>query len=153
MTALLSAWKNDNDKCAIYVAEAREMGIEVLPPDVSSSEYDFSIVDLPEGKSAIRFGLGAVKNVGQSPVDEIIHGRSAKPFKNIDDFAKRVDLRKVGKRPLECLIKLERWTRWVTAEQPWLCLNRSSTFLPVILEPKKWVRWICLAALWPENKP
>lgn len=106
MTALLSAWKNDNDKCAIYVAEAREMGIEVLPPDVSSSEYDFSIVDLPEGKSAIRFGLGAVKNVGQSPVDEIITGRATKPFKNIDDFAKRVDLRKVGKRPLECLIKV-----------------------------------------------
>ncbi len=106
MTALLSAWKNDNDKCAIYVAEAREMGIEVLPPDVNSSEYDFSIVELPEGKSAIRFGLGAVKNVGQSPVDEIILGRAGKPFKNIDDFAKRVDLRKVGKRPLECLIKV-----------------------------------------------
>lgn len=106
MTALLSAWKNDLDKIAVYVAECHDMGIEVLPPDVNSSVYDFSIMDLPEGKAAIRFGLGAIKNVGQTPVEEILQGRANQPFNSIDDFARRVDLRKVGKRPLECLIKV-----------------------------------------------
>ena len=112
MTALLSAWKNDNEKCASYIAECREMGIEVLPPDVSSSGYDFTIEDRPDGKVAIRFGLGAVKNVGQSPVEEIMQGRldkdsnSSQPFKSLNDFIQRVDLRKVSKRPLECLIKV-----------------------------------------------
>lgn len=106
MTALLSAWKNDLEKIRNYVTECREMGIEVLPPDVNSSEFDFSIVDLPDGKTAIRFGLGAIKNVGQAPVDEILQGRGGSPFTSIDDFAKRVDLRKVGKRALECLTKV-----------------------------------------------
>ncbi|MEA4812721.1 MAG: DNA polymerase III subunit alpha [Anaerolineaceae bacterium] len=106
MTALLSAWKNDTDKCATYVTECRSMGIEVLPPDVNFSDYDFKIEDRPNGKSAIRFGLGAVKNVGQNPVDLIISARGDKLFKDINDFAKRVDLRQLGKRPLECLVKV-----------------------------------------------
>ena len=112
MTALLSAWKNDNEKCAQYIAECREMGIEVLPPDVNSSGYDFTIEDRPNGTAAIRFGLGAVKNVGQSPVEEIIKGRQdasdemSEVFNSLNDFGRRVDLRKVGKRPLECLIKV-----------------------------------------------
>ena len=106
MTALLSAWKNDTDKIAMYVAECREMGIDVLPPDVNSSAYDFSIADRPDGTAAIRFGLGAIKNVGQAPVDEILLGRGSKSFASIDDFARRVDLRKVSKRPMECLVKV-----------------------------------------------
>lgn len=112
MTALLSAWKNDNEKCALYIAECREMGIEVLPPDVNNSGYDFTIEDHPNGSSAIRFGLGAVKNVGQAPVEEIIRGRNdaadgmSRVFNSLNDFVKRVDLRKVGKRSLECLIKV-----------------------------------------------
>jgi len=112
MTALLSAWKNDNEKCALYIAECREMGLEVLPPDVNSSGYDFTIEDRPDGTAAIRFGLGAVKNVGQAPVEEIIRGREEaadrmnRNFNSLNDFVRRVDLRKVGKRPLECLIKV-----------------------------------------------
>ena len=112
MTALLSAWKNDNEKCAQYIAECREMGIEVLPPDVNNSGYDFTIEDRPDGTAAIRFGLGAVKNVGQAPVEEIIRGREEaadrmkRGFNSLNEFVKRVDLRKVGKRPLECLIKV-----------------------------------------------
>ena len=112
MTALLSAWKNDNEKCALYIAECRDMGIEVLPPDVNNSGYDFTIEDRPDGKSAIRFGLGAVKNVGQAPVEEIIRGREEsadkmnRTFISLNDFVRRVDLRKVGKRSLECLIKV-----------------------------------------------
>jgi DNA polymerase-3 subunit alpha len=112
MTALLSAWKSDNEKCALYIAECRDMGIEVLPPDVNSSGYDFTIEDRSNGTSAIRFGLGAVKNVGQAPVEEIIRGREegsdgmSRVFTSLNDFVQRVDLRKVSKRPLECLIKV-----------------------------------------------
>lgn len=106
MTALLSAWKNDTEKCAAYVAECRALGLEVLPPDVNSSGYDFTIADRPDGKASIRFGLGAVKNVGQAPVDQIMAARGNTPFSDINNFVRRVDLRSVGKRPLECLIKV-----------------------------------------------
>jgi DNA polymerase-3 subunit alpha len=107
MTAVLSVNQNDTSKVALYAADCRRMGIEVAPPDVNISEWDFSIEDLPDGKAAIRFGLGAVKNVGQGPVDVILEGRAKEgPFQNINDFAHRVDLRKVGKRALECLVRV-----------------------------------------------
>ena len=106
MTALLSAWKHDADKVATYVADCRSMDIEVLPPDVNTSGYDFAIEDREEGKPAIRFGLGAIKNVGANPVDLILEARQEGQFEEITDFAKRVDLRQVGRRPLECLIKV-----------------------------------------------
>ena len=106
MTALLSAWKNDSDKVATYVADCRSMGIEVLPPDVNTSGYDFTIEDREGQISTIRFGLGAIKNVGQNPVDLIMAARKEAPFEDLTDFARRVDLRQVGRRPLECLIKV-----------------------------------------------
>ena len=106
MTALLSVYKSDTNKVTIYVADARRMGIEVAPPDVNSSQWDFSIEDMPDGKSKIRFGLGAVKNVGHGPVDEILKARRDGPFVDLVDFAKRVDLRHVGKRALESLIRV-----------------------------------------------
>ncbi len=106
MTALLSAWKNDNDKCSMYVSECHNMGIEVLQPDVNHSGYDFTIEEHTEGKARIRFGLGAVKNVGQGPVETIIQARGHQAFSDLNDFIRRVDLRQVGKRPLECLIKV-----------------------------------------------
>jgi DNA polymerase-3 subunit alpha len=105
MTALLSAWKNDSDKVATYVADCRAMGIEVLPPDVNTSGYDFTIEDYTDQPSNIRFGLGAIKNVGQNPVDLIIEARQEGRFTDLTDFAKRVDLRQVGRRAMECLIK------------------------------------------------
>ncbi len=106
MTALLSAEKNNSDKVAFYVADCRSMGIEVLPPDVNTSSWDFSIEDRSEKKSAIRFGLGAVKNVGQGPVDLILEARKAGPFRDLNDFAHRVDLRAAGKRAMESLIRV-----------------------------------------------
>ncbi len=106
MTALLSAWKNDSDKVAAYVADCRSMGIEVLPPDVNTSGYDFTIEDREGQPSAIRFGLGAIKNVGQNPVDLIMAAQADGPFTDLTDFAKRVDLRQVGRRAMECLIKV-----------------------------------------------
>ncbi|MBI3244353.1 MAG: DNA polymerase III subunit alpha [Chloroflexi bacterium] len=107
MTALLTAEKGDTDKVAMYAADTRRMGIEVKPPDVNYSGLDFTIQDQPGGKSAIRFGLGAVKNVGEGPVAEIMQARSKGGlFKSLDDVCRRVDLRAVGKRALECLIKV-----------------------------------------------
>ena len=105
MTALLSVFHGDTDRVAVYAADCRRMGIEVLPPDVNSSMWDFSI----EGKgetASIRFGLGAIKNVGQGPVEFLIDARQAGPFKDLNEFVRRADLRKVGKRALECLIKV-----------------------------------------------
>ena len=106
MTALLSASKNEMEKVALYVADCRSMGIEVLPPDVNSSLYDFSIEDRPESTAAIRFGMGAVKNVGQGPVDLLLEGRRGKPFADLDDLTRRADLQKVGKRALESLVRV-----------------------------------------------
>ncbi len=106
MTALLSASKNDTDKVAAYVADCRSMGIEILPPDVRSSLWDFSIEDREGQSPAIRFGMGAVKNVGSAPVELIIEGRKSGSFKDLNDFLRRVDLHQLGKRSLECLIKV-----------------------------------------------
>ncbi len=105
MTALLSAWKNDTDRVANYVADCRAMGIDVLPPDVNVSGWDFSIEDRPDAGPAIRFGLGAIKNVGQNPVTLIMEARVDAPFEDLTDFAHRVDLGQVGRRAMECLIK------------------------------------------------
>ncbi len=106
MTALLSAEKNDTGKVAFYVADSRAMSIDVLPPDVNTSGWDFTIEDRPEQNPAIRFGLGAIKNVGQGPVDMILESRHGEPFTSLNDFVRRVDLRLVGKRALEALIKV-----------------------------------------------
>ena len=84
MTALLAVEQNNTDKVSLYVADCRRMGIEVLPPDINASNWDFSIEDCEDGKSAIRFGLGAVKNVGQGPVDAILEARAAGPFTDIN---------------------------------------------------------------------
>jgi DNA polymerase-3 subunit alpha len=107
MTALLSASKNQIEKVAVYVADCRSMGIEVLPPDVNRSGWDFTIEDC-EGKCAgIRFGLGAIKNVSQGAVDLILRARQeGGSFKDLTDFTHRVDLHQMGKRSLECLIKV-----------------------------------------------
>ncbi len=107
MTALLAVSQSDTAKVALYVADSRRMGIQVERPDVNFSMWDFSIEDRPGQKSAIRFGMGAVKNVGQNPVEIIIAARQKEgPFKDINEFAQRVDLRAVGKRALECLVKV-----------------------------------------------
>ena len=106
MTALLSGWKNDIVKVATYVADCRALGIDVLPPDVNTSGYDFTVEDRPGDEPAIRFGLGAIKNVGQNPVNLILEARQEGTFADLTDFAHRVDLRQVGRRALESLIKV-----------------------------------------------
>src|SRR5512140_1078003 len=103
MSALMSVFKDDAGKIAMYAADSRAMGIEVLTPDVNYSKFGFTIEarpgkDEPEKtKPALRFSMGAIKNVGQGPVDLIVAARQeGGPFKDINDFARRVDLRAVG---------------------------------------------------------
>jgi len=101
MAALLSVERNNTDKMVTLLGECRRLGIEVLPPDVNKSGSDFVI----EGRN-IRFGLGAIKNVGDGPIEAILRARQeGGPFRDLDDFCRRVDLRQVNRRALECLIK------------------------------------------------
>jgi DNA polymerase III subunit alpha len=101
MAALISSVMNTKDRVPFYVNACHEMGIEVLPPDVNASEVDFAVV---EGK--IRFGLNAVKNVGESACRAIVAARTeGGPFKTIWEFTDRVDPQVVNKRALESLVK------------------------------------------------
>ncbi|MBN1656875.1 MAG: DNA polymerase III subunit alpha, partial [Anaerolineae bacterium] len=121
MTALLTVEQGNTEKVGLLIAEARRLGIEVLPPDVNHSGMAFTIEENPQGGGgcAIRYGLGAIKNVGEGPVTAILKARGAtlqgagrlrayaggQPFEDVDDFVRRVDLRQVNRRALECLIK------------------------------------------------
>ena len=101
MAALISSVMNTKDRVPLYVNACDEMGIEVLPPDVNESATDFAVV---EGK--IRFGLNAVKNVGDAAARAIIAARAeGGPFPSIWDFAERVNAQLLNKRALESLIK------------------------------------------------
>jgi len=100
MAALMSSVMNTKDRVPQYVAEARAMKIQVLPPDVNESGRRFTVVG-----ETIRFGLSAVKNVGDSCVDSIIAAREEGPFQDIFDFCERVDPKTYNKRTIESLIK------------------------------------------------
>jgi DNA polymerase-3 subunit alpha len=100
MAALLTSVGDSKDKMAIYLNECRRMGIKVLPPDVSESINFFAAVG-----EDIRFGLGAVRNVGSNVVDGIIASRSEGPFESFHDFLNRVPLHVANKRTVESLIK------------------------------------------------
>jgi DNA polymerase III subunit alpha len=101
MAALISSVMNTKDRVPFYVNACHELGIDVLPPDVNESQFDFAVV---EGK--IRFGLNAVKNVGESACRAIITAReSGGAFESIWDFTERVDPQVVNKRALESLVK------------------------------------------------
>ena len=101
MAALISSVMTTKDKVPFFVNRCEEMGIEVLPPDVNSSDHGFVV-----SGNAIRFGLDAVKNVGHvgGRGDPRARARTA-PFASIWDFCERVDARAVNKRAIECLIK------------------------------------------------
>jgi DNA polymerase-3 subunit alpha len=101
MAALISSVMNTKDKVPFYVNACQEMGIDVLPPDVNESQVDFAVV---EGK--IRFGLNAVKNVGESACRAIVAARAdGGGFASLWDFTERVDPQVVNKRALESLVK------------------------------------------------
>ena len=101
MAALLTSEVDTTDKIVKYIAECRDMKIEVLPPDVNESWRDFTIVD-----DRIRFGLAAIKNVGTGAIESILAEREeGGGYRSVFDFCRRVDLRRVNKRVLESLIK------------------------------------------------
>jgi DNA polymerase-3 subunit alpha len=101
LSALLSSEIGDTDNVVRYINEARELGLEVLPPDVNESGFKFTVV----GDARIRFGLGAIKNVGAGAIDSILAGRSAGgPYHSLVDLCDRIDLRLCNKRVLEALI-------------------------------------------------
>ncbi|HEX5348237.1 MAG TPA: DNA polymerase III subunit alpha [Pseudonocardiaceae bacterium] len=101
MAALLTSVGDDKDKAAIYLAECRKMGITVLPPDVNSSERDFVAV----GKD-IRFGLGAIRNVGGNVVDAITRARTEKgSYTDFSDFLRKVDPVACNRKVVESLVK------------------------------------------------
>ncbi len=101
MSALLTSETGNTAKVVKYINECRDMGIKVLPPDVNSSDFSFT----PTGDT-IRFGLGAIKNVGASAVESVSAARAAEgSFQSIYEFCERVDLGAVNRRMIESLIK------------------------------------------------
>lgn len=101
MAALLTSIMGNKDKVAQYINECRRMGTEILPPDVNESYRDFTVV----GK-AIRFGLSAVRNVGEGVIEAIIREREENGlFRSIYDYCRRVDTNALNKRTIESLIK------------------------------------------------
>ena len=101
MAALLTSVKDDKDKSAVYLNECRRRGIKVLPPDVNSSEANFTTVG-----TDIRFGLTAVRNVGENVVASIVASRKAKgDYADFSDFLKKVDPVACNKKVVESLIK------------------------------------------------
>ena len=100
MASLLTATKSNKDRTAVYLNECRQLGIEVLVPDVNESESDFTV---REGR--IRFGLSAVRNVGEGVVEKIVEAREELPFGSFQDFVDRVDMSALNKRTVESLIK------------------------------------------------
>lgn len=102
MAAVLSADMHNTDKVVILVEECRNMKLRIDPPDVNVSEFKFSVND--DGR--IVYGLGAVKGVGEGPVEAIVECRAeGGPFKDLFDFCNRVDLKRINKRTLEALIR------------------------------------------------
>ncbi len=100
MAALISSVMDTKDKVPFFVAQAEQMGISILPPDVNLSDHEFVVVD-----GNIRFGLDAVKGVGFAAVEAIKRARETGPFPSLYDFCARVDGRSVNKKAIEALIK------------------------------------------------
>jgi DNA polymerase-3 subunit alpha len=100
MAALLSSSIGDTDNVVKYIAEAKELGLEVLAPDVNESGYKFTVV----GERRLRFGLGAIRNVGRAAIDSILAARTERPFNDLFDLCERVDLRLCNRRVFEALI-------------------------------------------------
>ncbi|HHT9122247.1 MAG TPA: DNA polymerase III subunit alpha, partial [Candidatus Wunengus sp. YC63] len=102
MVAQMSCEKENTDKIVEYIEDCRHMGIEVIPPNINESYNDFTIAD----GNKIRFGLGAIKNVGDKAIESILQARgTGERFTSILDVCKRVDMRVVNKQVIESMIK------------------------------------------------
>lgn len=111
MAALLTSVSGNTDKIAEYIQECRELGITVLPPDINESDADFT----PLPGNQIRFGLGAIKNVGSATVHAILEARRrGGPFRNFADFCRRVASDALNREVVESLIKCGAFDRFGT---------------------------------------
>ncbi len=124
LASMLSVERDNTDKVRRYFSEARSLGIEIAPPDINQANLDFTIEDT-EQSAVIRFGLGAIKNAGTPSLKLILDEREENgPFKSLQDFCDRVDLRRVGKRTLEYMIKAKVFESWGTVPQFLEALDR-----------------------------
>ncbi len=102
MAAVLSSDMDKTDKVVTIINECASMGLEVLPPDVNASAYDFTVA----GEGSIRYGLGAVKGVGQAAVEAIVEERTRDgAYRDLADLCARLDLQRINRRALEALVK------------------------------------------------
>ncbi|WP_430009443.1 DNA polymerase III subunit alpha [Methylophaga lonarensis] len=102
MAAVLSADMDNTDKVVSLIDECRDMNLKVLPPDVNHSKIKFTVED----ETTIRYGLGAIKGVGEAALAGIVAERqSGEPFKSLFDFCRRVELKKINRRVMESLVK------------------------------------------------
>lgn len=107
MAALLTVQVSAPDKLAVFLEECRRLHIPILPPDINTSDMNFTIESAASGRRGIRFGLVAIKGAGEGALRPILEERTAKGrFTSLQDLAKRVDLRKVGKRTIEALAQV-----------------------------------------------
>ena len=101
MAALMTSVKDNVTKVSEYIMSCRQMGMKIVPPDINEGEGGFSVSD-----GAIRYGLSAIKSIGQSVVDEIVKERNERgPFRTLEDFVERMSTKEVNKRTLESFIK------------------------------------------------
>ncbi|MBS7599787.1 DNA polymerase III subunit alpha [Pseudomonas sp. RC2C2] len=101
MAAVLSADMHNTDKVVTLIEEVRSMKLRLDAPDVNTSDFKFTVND--DGR--IVYGLGAIKGVGEGPVEAIVEARAAGLFKDLFDFCERVDLKRINKRTLDALIR------------------------------------------------
>ncbi|MGF6591586.1 DNA polymerase III subunit alpha [Pseudomonas sp. 2835] len=101
MAAVLSADMHNTDKVVTLIEEVRSMKLRLDAPDVNTSDFKFTVND--DGR--IVYGLGAIKGVGEGPVEAIVEARASGPFKDLFDFCERVDLKRINKRTLDALIR------------------------------------------------
>ena len=101
MAATMSSDMDKTDKVVTFIEECRNINLRLLPPDVNSGEFQFTV----DRENNIIYGLGAIKGLGEGPVESILEARKAGPFKDLFDFCTRVDPRKVNKRALDALVR------------------------------------------------
>ncbi len=119
MAALLSTVMGSSDKISFYIQDAKLSGIQVLPPDVQYSHVGFSIEE-----QAIRFGLGAIRNVGVNVVEKILEARKDGLFKSLDDFCMRVDHKVLNRRVLESLVRAGAMGSFCTRAQAFAIMDQ-----------------------------
>ena len=149
MSALLTVERDKTEKVTRYLADARRMGIRVLAPSINDSGLDFQIQALtrtrprkrrrardlgypfpvPPG-SAIRYGIGAIKNVGEGAIETVLAARTeGGRFASLEEFCERVDLRQLNKRTVECLVKVGAFDEFADREKVLAVLDRMMQVL------------------------